>query len=105
MGTKWFDEKYRNGGRATLADKAELFREIGIPLSDRAKRIAKEKLTTLLYELRREYSPGNHMLAHNLLFCLGPSVFEKEEYGELTTKYKEAIKRHQNEIVFQENFD
>lgn len=105
---RWFDDKYSGGGMPTLEDKAELFRTIpGIHFQDRTRREIKEALQEHLFafEARGGYTPSLHAKTHQLLFCVAPLAgFPSEELQEYVTRYEKALKRHDTQNVFKQNY-
>ena len=102
----WFDKKYRNGEKPTLRDRAALFGQLDIRLSDRTKRKLEEQLNDALYNFGRNYSPSNHALAYGLLFCLTPLIgLEEKVYLQHVAKYNKILEKHKGKIVFNCNFD
>ncbi|MAH50896.1 hypothetical protein CMI37_34085 [Candidatus Pacearchaeota archaeon] len=102
----WFDEKYRRGERPTLRDRAALFTQLDIRLSDRTKRKLEDELKEKLQDLKRNYCPSTHILAYELLFCFAPFLgLDDKDYLDYIDRYNQALKRHQGEVVFDCNFD
>jgi len=83
MDSEWFDEKYKGGGKPTLRDRAELFKEFKFHFSERQKREIKDDLDQCLHELRREYKPSLQVKVYELLFCFAPiSGMDKKMYND-----------------------
>lgn len=105
---KWFDDKYQRGGKPTLLDKAMLFRSIsGIHFPERTRREIKEQLQEHLFafERRRGYTPSLHAKTHQILFCIAPLAgIPEEELASFVERYKQALKKHSGEIVFESNY-
>jgi|WetSurMetagenome_2_1015567.scaffolds.fasta_scaffold72501_4 hypothetical protein len=105
MAHEWFDRKYHDGGKPSLEDKAQLFGDIEILLPERAKENIKTRMKSAIHELYREYTPSNHIIAHNLLLCFAPLIkMDQLEYKEQMDKYKQALKKHADKLAFKENF-
>ncbi|MFA5061051.1 MAG: hypothetical protein WC494_01920 [Candidatus Pacearchaeota archaeon] len=94
MNNQWFDEIYTSGRRANSKDIAELLKGLDFSLSDRAKRRVTEKTQETLYQLKRRYSPSQHVIAYYLIFCIGPLVFGKEVREKLSKEYEQTIRKY-----------
>jgi len=106
----WFDEKYRNGERPTLKDRADLLRdylrEEGIHFSQRERekigRLIKERL--FLFSQQRELGPAEQIIAYELATCFGHLVGLSEiEIENNIASYRKLMERKVKE--FKENFD
>lgn len=101
----WFDEKYRQGGRPTLEDRAQLFSQLDIPLPERAIRKIHEQLRDCLFQLGRQYSPSLYVTTYGLLFCLGAFLkLDKKSYDGYVDQYRAALEKHKDRVVFDCNF-
>jgi hypothetical protein len=108
--TSWFDNIYGDGRKPSLKDKQELFaqsvREIGLRVPDRAKSKIEEKIRYYLFKMKRNYSPGVEILAHNYIFCLAPCAgIDRDRINEYRKQYSELILRHAKNRPFDINYD
>ena len=98
----WFDKKYQDGKRPTLADRTHLFHQIfasaGIKISDRVKKSLEKELKGCLFQLKKQYSPSLNVEAYGLLFCCAPLLdLDDEKYQGYVEQYREITERHGNE--------
>src|SRR3989338_9430947 len=101
MPEHWFDSKYRNGERPTLKDRFDLFSELEINLPRRTQDQIEKKLREVLFDIEREYTSKKHIIAYELLSCLGGiSHLPRERFLVYEKMYKEVLKRHNNLISF-----
>lgn len=101
----WFDQKYREGGRPTLEDRAQLFSQLDIPLPERTIRKAEEQLKECLFQLGRQYTPSLHVKTYGLLFCFGSFLkLDKKSYDNYVAQYRAALEKHKDRVVFDCNF-
>lgn len=101
MNSHWFDEIYDSGRRARPKEISELLRRLDFPLGDKVKKRVTEKTQETLYQLKRRYSPRQHIIAYYLIFCIGSLVFGKEVRDKLSKEYERVMKRYsgQRELV------
>jgi hypothetical protein len=106
MNNDWFDEKYKEGGRPTLEDEAELIRQLEIPLADRAKGKVVQYIREALFQLKRGYSPSADVLAHCLIFSpFGVSCMPESERREFVRQYLEIIGKYDDANRINRNFE
>jgi len=107
MCADWFDEKYREGGKASLEDKFELLGEMRFKLNQRDRENVERELKNALFELKQRYTPSRDVLAYSWLCCFqivnGISDDKKRNYLE---QYKEIIRKHEKEgdVTLEHNF-
>jgi hypothetical protein len=105
---KWFDEKYKNQGKPSLEDRAELIKRLDIPLTDRAKGKILDTLKQALHRFGQNgaYSPALHTLTYELLVSFSPLTdIDRNEYAGYVKKYKDALKKHETQIELRCNFE
>lgn len=105
----WFDIKYDRGEKPTLEDKMELFNQVfideGIKIPDRAKRALEKRLQQALFELKRDYHPSSHVIAHSILFCCSPLLeLDQQKLQKYMDEYAKLIKKHEGTISFVDNY-
>jgi len=102
---EWFDRKCESGRQPTLEEKAALFRDLPVRFPDRAKEKIISYLQDALFELKRQYTPSSHVIAHNLLFCIAPMMgMDEAEYPKLLRAYNEALEKHRDKVSLALNF-
>ena len=103
---RWFDQKYDSQGKPTHKDKAALFKQAGLPFSDRAKTKLDELVNYYLFELKREYSPSSEALAHGFIFCLAPVAgVDETKLDSWIAQYDSIMKKYEGKSVFSRNFN
>ena len=105
---EWFDQRYVDGIRPRLEDKAELMRNSNlVNFSERNKKNIEKKLQEALFKLEQKegYSPSQHVIAFELLTCLYPMIHPKPtELKSYIERYHKALLKHGRKIPLRINF-
>jgi len=102
---EWFNEKFKNGGKPTIEDKAELFKNISLHLSKRSQEKIEDIIKNSLYNLKKQYSPAYQVIAFNFINCFAPMVFDEDKISNYQKQYKEIMNKYENQDVFSKNFE